>query len=127
MGKRTNTTTPKGTSTIGGVPTHTTPTPNPYFTPPVKVTPQQRRGTSTVKHPVGVVWGVCLGNTHSNKGVPPTRATLMGLCVTAGVTYNTTRTQVQRYLQWFNGGCNPVGLPKGVVIPKGTKLVPPKG
>ncbi len=106
-------TTPKGVVTV-------------TFTPPVKVTPQQRRGTSTTKHPVGVTWVVCLQATHNNKGTPPTRSTLMGLVMGSGVTYNTTRTQVQRYLQWYNNGCSRVnGLPNGVTVPKGLVLTPP--
>ena len=119
MGKQNkgNTTTTTTTTNKGGIGT--------FFTPVPKVTPQNRRGTSTVKHPVGVTWGTCLLGTHNNGGTPPTRSVLMGLVVGNGVTYNTSRTQVQRYLQWYHNGCNPTQLPKGVTIPKGTKLVPP--
>ncbi len=123
MGNTTKTptkpTTPKGTTTPpnkGGVKV--------TFTPPVTVTPQQRKGTSTVKHPIGVCWVMCLQLTHNNGGTPPKRSTLHQRVMGVGVTYYTTRTQVQRYLQWFKGGCNPTNLPKGVLLPKGITLTP---
>ena len=97
------------------------------FVPPVPVTPVNRKGTSTVKHPVGMVWVMCLQLTHNNGGTPPKRSTLHQQVMGGGVTYHTTRTQVQRYLQWYNGGCNPTNLPKGVTLPKGITLNPTKG
>lgn len=117
-----NPTTPKGTGTKGT----TTPTPTPtvtvVFTPPVKV-PKPPKGTrSTVPNPVGTVWVHCLQGTHNNGGTPPKRSTLHHQLVGMGVNYSTTRTQVQRYLQWYNRGCNPQGLPQGVTLPPGINL-----
>lgn len=101
---------------------------NPFtFVKPQPVTPQQRKGTSTVPNPVGVVWVTCLNVTHQNGGVTPPRGTLHRVCTTPPthpgktVTYHTVRTQVNRYLQWVGGGCNPNGLPKGVTLPSGFK------
>lgn len=104
--------------------TPTVPTGIVTFVPPVPVTPTIRKGTSKVKHPVGVTWVMCLNLTHTNGGVPPKRGVLHQRVMGVGVTYYTTRTQVQRYLQWFKGGCNPNQLPKGVLLPKGITLTP---
>jgi hypothetical protein len=94
------------------------------FVPPVPVTPTQRKGTSTVKHPVGVTWVGCLQLTHNNGGTPPKRSVLHTHVMGLGVTYYTTRTQVQGFLKWYKGGCNPLHLPKGVTLPKGLLLTP---
>ncbi len=95
------------------------------FTPPVPVTPQQRRGKSTCKNPVPVCWVFCLQSTHNNGGTPNSRGYLHKGCMGLGVTYYTVRTQVQQYLKWFRLGCNPTTLPKGITIPKGLVLTPP--
>jgi len=118
-----------GKVTKGNTTTTTTPTKGVVvtFVPPVPVTPTQRKGTSTVKHPVGVTWVGCLQLTHNNGGTPPTpRGVIHTHVMGLGVTYYTTRTQVQRYLRWFNMGCNPTNLPQGVTLPKGLKLTPPQ-
>lgn len=118
--KRTGGTKGKGTTTKGGTtPTkggNTPTTGGVTFTPPVPVTPVNKRGNSTVQHPVGTVWVTCITHTLQNGGTPPTRGTLHTVCMGVGVGYYTTRTQVQRYLQWYRGGCNPTGLPRGVVV-----------
>lgn len=113
----------KGNTTKGT----TTPTPTPtgvtvQFVPPTPVTPKVRKGTSTITNPVGNTWVHCLQVTHNNGGTPPTRGTLHTQVMGLGVTYYTTRTQVQKYLQWYNNGCNPTQLPKGVTLPKGINL-----
>ena len=92
------------------------------FTPPTVVTTVNRKGTSTVKNPVGITWVGCLQLTHNNGGTPPKRSTLHTHVMGVGVTYYTTRTQVQRYLQWYKGGKVPGNLPKGVTLPKGLNL-----
>ena len=101
-----------------------TPPPVVTFVKPTVVTPQNRKGKSTIPNPVGVTWVGCLNQTHLNGGTPPKRSVLHTHVMGLGVTYYTTRTQVQRYLQWVRGGCVLGNLPKGVVIPKGIKLTP---
>jgi len=99
------------------------------FVPPTPVTPTVKRGNSTVKHPIGVTWVYCLQQTHNNGGTPPLRGTLHTGVMGLGVAFYTTRTQVQLYLQWYNGTgryhptpCNPNLLPKGVTLPQGINL-----
>jgi len=111
--------TPKGTKGTG------TPTPPVGFTfvPPTPTTPVNRKGTSTVPHPVSMVWVWCGNLTLGNNNVVPPTRVLYHHCITNGVTFYTTRTQVYKYRSWVKGGCNPTQLPKGVKLPPG--FVPP--
>ena len=123
----TNTTKGKGNNTPTPTPTTTpTPTPTVVFTPPTPTTPVTRKGTSTVPNPVGTVWVYCITQTLQGGGTlvlgtPGTLGTVTRKGLTQGVmglgvTYYTARTQVNRYLGWVKGGCNPTQLPKGVVF-----------
>ena len=94
------------------------------YTKPPKVTPKDRKGTSTVPNPVAFVWVTCVTLTHTNGGDLHPRRVYTHHAVQGGVTYNTTRTQVQRYLSWVKGGCNPGGLPKGVDLNPNTLVKP---
>lgn len=118
------TTTKPGTTKPGttkGTPKGTTTTPKGGYTfvKPPKVTPQNRKGSSTIPNPVGNTWVTCLNLTLQNGGVPPKRSVLVHKVMGLGVTYYTARTQVNRYLQWVSNGSNPQGLPKGVTPPTG--------
>lgn len=93
------------------------------FTVPVPVTPKVRKGTSTITNPVGNSWVCCINLTIGNSNQLLPRKVYHKGCITLGVTYYTTRTQVNRYIQWVHQGSNPQGLPKGVGLPPG--YVPP--
>lgn len=79
-----------------------------------------RRGESTIAQPVAVVWvtchNMCVAARTAGKPVPSRKA-LHEACFAAGVTYYTTRTQVQAYLKASNmGTTTPSKLPRGVQI-----------
>lgn len=86
------------------------------FTPPAKVSAEDRKGPSTVEHPVATTWLVCLTATHAAGGTMPARRDLMAAAVAAGVGYNTSRTQVQKYRQWVGAGSDPATLPRGITV-----------
>lgn len=91
-------------------------TPTATYTPPAKVSAEDRKGPSTVEHPVAVTWLVCANQTLENDGVMKGRRDQMAAAIEAGVGYNTARTQVQKFRKWHNGGADPAGLPKGITI-----------
>ena len=115
-----NTTKGKGKGTKGTTPTTNNPVQVVPYTP---TTPKVRTGSSTVPNPVGVVWVTCINLTHNNGGNLHPRKVYTSTCIGLGVTYYTVRTQVNRYLQWVNGGC--VGnTPRTVQVPSGVNLTP---
>ncbi len=83
---------------------------------PERVTPEQKKGSSTCEHPVAQAWVTCLNATSANGGEPPKRSELHKACIAAGVAYYTTRTQVQKYLKWQANGAPAGDLPRGVVV-----------
>jgi hypothetical protein len=106
-------------------PNTTTPTPTVgvCMVPTTKQT-MVKRGNSTVPNPVGMVYVTCINHLWVLQGGiwvrtsnPVNRNTLHNLCYGIGVTYYTTRTQVQQYLKVSKlGTLNPTQhtLPKGV-------------
>ena len=111
--KVTRTTTPNNTTTPT-TPTFTLPTG--MVTTPTKtttVTPVP----STVKNPVGTVWGMGYHLSVTGGGLVP-RGVLTKVLLGMGVNVNTTKTQVQVFNTWYNGGC--VGTtPRSVNTPTG--------
>jgi len=87
------------------------------FVEPVKVTPESKKGSSTITFPVAHVWVKCLNMTSDNNGDLLPRSKYIKEVIAMGVAYYTARTQVDRYIRWVNGDLS-IKLPRGVQIEK---------
>lgn len=86
------------------------------FVEPVKVTPESKKGSSTIKYPVARIWVLCLNLTAANKdGELLPRSKYIKEAISMGAAYYTARTQVDRYIRWVNGDSS-IKVPRGVQI-----------
>lgn len=82
--------------------------------------PVERRGKSTVEHPVAATWAFCmneLARAHKAGQPVPSRKALVNGAHAMGIAWYTARTQVGEFLKASKGGTQvPARLPKGLVI-----------